>query len=50
MGADLKATVKPVQTKVLKYVKDWTQQFERTGDPNLGLMTELYDKLRSKRE
>ncbi|CAK9781860.1 hypothetical protein CC85DRAFT_287451 [Cutaneotrichosporon oleaginosum] len=43
-----RATVKPVQTKVLKYVKEWTQQFEGTGDSQLGLMSELYDKLRAK--
>ncbi|GMK56102.1 hypothetical protein CspeluHIS016_0211580 [Cutaneotrichosporon spelunceum] len=43
-----RATVKPVQNKVLKYVKEWTQQFEGTGDPQLGLMSELYDKLRAK--
>ncbi|BEI85818.1 hypothetical protein CcaverHIS002_0601050 [Cutaneotrichosporon cavernicola] len=43
-----RATVKPVRNKVLKYIKEWTQQFEGTGDPQLGLMSELYDKLRSK--
>lgn len=35
---------------MLKYVKEWTQQFEGTGDPQLGLMSELYDKLRAKSE
>jgi signal transducing adaptor molecule len=42
--------VQTVQRKALRYIKDWTKQFEESGDPNLGLMTELYDQLREKSE
>ncbi|KAL1407493.1 ESCRT-0 subunit protein hse1 [Vanrija albida] len=40
-------TVQPVQRKALKYIKEWAKQFEESGDPNLGLMGELYDQLRA---
>ncbi|WOO78542.1 Class E vacuolar protein-sorting machinery protein HSE1 [Vanrija pseudolonga] len=43
-----RATVQPVQRKALKYIKEWARQFEEKGDPNLGLMGELYDQLRAK--
>jgi hypothetical protein len=37
-----------VQKKALKYISDWTQEFENSGESNLGLMSELYDSLRKK--
>ncbi|EIW65817.1 hypothetical protein TREMEDRAFT_36025 [Tremella mesenterica DSM 1558] len=37
-----------VKKKALAYIKAWAKQFEDTGDPNLGLMGELYDQLRAK--
>jgi signal transducing adaptor molecule len=37
-----------VQKKALKYIHDWAEQFESSGEPNLGLMGELYDQLRAK--
>lgn len=40
--------MQPVQRKALKYIKEWARQFEEKGDPNLGLMGELYDQLRAK--
>ncbi|WVQ74449.1 hypothetical protein IAR50_004050 [Cryptococcus sp. DSM 104548] len=43
-----RTTAAPVKKKALVYIKEWARQFEATGDPNLGLMGELYDQLRSK--
>ncbi|WVQ81366.1 hypothetical protein IAT38_003489 [Cryptococcus sp. DSM 104549] len=43
-----RATAAPVKKKALVYIKAWAKQFEETGDPNLGIMGELYDQLRSK--
>ncbi|GFZ47158.1 Class E vacuolar protein-sorting machinery protein hse1 [Saitozyma sp. JCM 24511] len=43
-----RATAGPVKKKALSYVKAWAKQFEDTGDPNLGIMGELYDQLRAK--
>jgi len=37
-----------VKKKALTYIKAWAKQFADTGDPNLGLMGELYDQLRAK--
>lgn len=45
-----RATAQPVQTKALRYVKEWAKQFEESGDANLSLMSELYDRLRAKSE
>lgn len=45
-----RATAQPVQTKALRYVKEWARQFEQSGDANLSLMSELYDELRGKSE
>ncbi|WVN87815.1 uncharacterized protein L203_103010 [Cryptococcus depauperatus CBS 7841] len=42
-----RATALPVKKKSLRFVKAWAEQFESTGDPNLGLMGELYDQLRA---
>lgn len=42
------ATSSPVKKKALSFVKSWAKQIEETGDPNLGLMGELYDQLRAK--
>ena len=39
-----------MKKKALGYVKTWAKQFEDTGDPNLGVMGELYDQLRAKSE
>ena len=44
----VQATVAPVKKKALGYIKAWAKQFEEIGDPNLGLMGELYDQLRAK--
>jgi signal transducing adaptor molecule len=46
----VQATAGPVKKKALSYVKAWAKQFEDTGDPNLGIMGELYDQLRAKSE
>ncbi|CAD6580443.1 MAG: ESCRT-0 subunit protein hse1 [Tremellales sp. Tagirdzhanova-0007] len=43
-----RATAAPVKKKALIYIKAWAKQFEATGDPNLGMMGELYDQLRAK--
>ncbi|OCF39579.1 class E vacuolar protein-sorting machinery protein HSE1 [Kwoniella heveanensis CBS 569] len=43
-----RATAAPVKKKALLFVKAWAKQLEDTGDPNLGLMGELYDQLRAK--
>ncbi|ODO04779.1 hypothetical protein I350_05389 [Cryptococcus amylolentus CBS 6273] len=43
-----RTTAAPVKKKALVYIKEWARQFEATGNPNLGLMGELYDQLRSK--
>ncbi|ADV23103.1 glycosyl transferase, putative [Cryptococcus gattii WM276] len=43
-----RATSDPVKKKALSFVKSWAKQIEETGDPNLGLMGELYDQLRAK--
>lgn len=42
------STPAPVQKKALRYIHDWAKQFEESGEPNLGLMGELYDQLRAK--
>ncbi|WRT69235.1 uncharacterized protein IL334_006219 [Kwoniella shivajii] len=44
-----RTTAAPVQKKALAYIKSWAKQFEDTGDPNLGIMGELYDQLRAKK-
>lgn len=44
------ATNQAVKKKALGYIKEWAKQFEESGDPNLGLMGELYDQLRGKSE
>ncbi|WVW79534.1 hypothetical protein I302_101503 [Kwoniella bestiolae CBS 10118] len=43
-----RTTAAPVKKKALSYIKAWAKQFEDTGDPNLGIMGELYDQLRAK--
>ncbi|WWC72936.1 uncharacterized protein I206_106900 [Kwoniella pini CBS 10737] len=43
-----RTTAAPVKRKALTYIKSWAKQFEETGDPNLGIMGELYDQLRAK--
>ncbi|OCF56299.1 class E vacuolar protein-sorting machinery protein HSE1 [Kwoniella mangroviensis CBS 10435] len=43
-----RTTAAPVKKKALSYIKSWAKQFEDTGDPNLGIMGELYDQLRAK--
>ncbi|ORY24203.1 hypothetical protein BCR39DRAFT_582372 [Naematelia encephala] len=43
-----RATAAPVKKKALGYIKSWAKQFEDLGDPNLGMMGELYDQLRAK--
>ena len=47
MNPNSQATAGPVTKKALAYIKAWAKQFEETGDPNLGLMGELYDQLRA---
>ncbi|KAI9636935.1 uncharacterized protein MKK02DRAFT_34014 [Dioszegia hungarica] len=43
-----RATNAAVKKKALGYIKAWAKQFEDTKEPNLTLMSELYDQLRAK--